>query len=283
VTNIYRDQLDRYGELDGAAKKVVKASISAKKTLYYGRDPSLSEIARISSPNIVTFNVDKKYYQILPLDNSQTELTDTTSDYTLRKIQQKENMQYINIEHKKSSVDLSAKLLGAYNALNVLAAYCLANELGIKPDTIKTALAEVQPLFGRGETIQYKGKSVSIELVKNPTGFNQVISNLLVCDQPILFLINDKLADGRDVSWLWDVDLNRLDCLRSSFFTGGSRGLDMQLRLRYAGISAEYTSRDVEEAIMSFFENKKDDMKLTIVATYTAMLEAREILKKEVS
>lgn len=147
VTNIYRDQLDRYGELDGAAKKVIEACVHAKKIIYYGRDPSLRDIAELPALDIVTFSVDKKYYEALPLDKSQTELTDEGSDYTLIKIQQIENVQHMIIEHKKSSVELSTKLLGAYNALNVLAAYSLANEAGVNSGDRKSCSSRSRATF----------------------------------------------------------------------------------------------------------------------------------------
>jgi UDP-N-acetylmuramyl tripeptide synthase len=135
------------------------------------------------------------------------------------------------------------------------------------------------------ETINADGKSIKLILVKNPTGFNQVI-NFLATEEKnmsIAFLINDNLADGTDISWLWDVDFEMFEEMKdrvNAFFTSGIRGEDMSVRLKYAGVPTDKIKlcHDYNELLAQGLASVEDGANLYILPTYTAMLDIRGIL-----
>ena len=138
------------------------------------------------------------------------------------------------------------------------------------------------------DTIHANGKTIKIILVKNPTGFNQVLNYLLGEENSIhvAFLINDKIADGTDVSWLWDVDFEKLLSVQDklkSVYTSGTRAYDMALRLKYAGIYTDKIRSETDYAalLQSGLEATAVGESLYILPTYTAMLEIRKLLKNK--
>ena len=153
---------------------------------------------------------------------------------------------------------------------------------------IVKALETIECGFGRMETIEHEGRHIRLILVKNPTGFNQVIEYLLTekNNMVIAFLINDKLADGTDISWLWDVDFELLVDKQDSvirFYSGGIRAEDMAVRLKYAGISPDlvYIEKNMKAIVEDSIRLLSEDEILFILPTYTAMLDIRKILSAE--
>jgi UDP-N-acetylmuramyl tripeptide synthase len=142
--------------------------------------------------------------------------------------------------------------------------------------------------FGRMETLVTNGKTIKIILVKNPTGFNQVLTYLLTETQTaqIAFIINDKLADGTDISWLWDVDFEKLEKIQkniSMFYASGIRAEDMAVRLKYAGIYSDKISliKDYEQLLSKALDDTQEGKTLYILPTYTAMLDIRKLFNKK--
>ena len=127
-------------------------------------------------------------------------------------------------------MDLGLQLPGAYNGYNAAAAMLAVSRLGFDPAVVAGALAAMPPAFGRGQVIEYRGRRVKLLLVKNPAGFNQAIRLLRDAPSPVAVLIasNDQVADGRDVSWLWDAAVEELAGTSHRFGTGGLRAADMQ-------------------------------------------------------
>jgi UDP-N-acetylmuramyl tripeptide synthase len=155
-------------------------------------------------------------------------------------------------------------------------------------DKTITALSKFECGFGRMETISTQGKNIKVILVKNPTGFNQVISYLLSEEKEaqIAFLINDKLADGTDISWLWDVEFEKLEDMQEkviNVYTSGIRAEDMAVRLKYAGIYTYKISiiKDYKELIAKGLAATPEGHNFYILPTYTAMLAIRRILKSK--
>jgi len=177
---------------------------------------------------------------------------------------------------------LEVPLLGMYNAYNALAAYCLSMSLGIEKRKAVAAIKQFKPVSGRQEVLQVKGKKVQLLLVKNPTGFDQVISTLQNFGKKITLCIaiNDRIADGTDISWLWDVDFEQLKGLVKKIVVTGDRALDMGLRLKYAGFSPDQfiVETDRETALKVFLREKSSN--LFLLPTYTALWELRKILTK---
>ncbi len=136
------------------------------------------------------------------------------------------------------------------------------------------------PAWGRGQVIEYRGRRVRLLLVKNPAGFNQAI-RLLEDLEPrtaVMISINDNVADGRDVSWLWDARVEDLAATGHRFVTGGIRALDMAVRLKYAGIPAQWAEPDPAVALQRFIDGVRPGADAYVVPTYTAMLDLLRLL-----
>src|SRR5206468_3445786 len=140
-----------------------------------------------------------------------------------------------------SQQDLVVPLPGLYNVYNALAAITVAQALEIGWQPILTGITQFKPIFGRGERLQVEGRVLRLLLAKNPTGFNEVLRTLFSegIQRHVLFVLNDNIADGRDISWIWDVDFERAVGHTATLVVAGSRALDLALRLKYAGIAQD--------------------------------------------
>lgn len=162
--------------------------------------------------------------------------------------------------------------LGQYGLANLEAAKTIANLLHLNP-----VIGKFQPAFGRGEIVSLNNHTVKIILVKNPAGFNsvwQMLHSQKQLDQPLLIILNDKIADGTDVSWIYDVDFNYLKQRKSPIIVSGTRALDMALRLKVAGLSP---SRLILEGSI---KKALAYLPQVILPTYTAMLTLRKLIFK---
>ncbi|MCJ7826146.1 MurT ligase domain-containing protein, partial [Patescibacteria group bacterium] len=184
---------------------------------------------------------------------------------------------------------------GIYNMYNTLAATLVSETLGIDKKQIEKSLTCFTPAFGRMEQVIYQGKSVRILLSKNPTGFNESLRTVLSSKQkgPMLLLLNDRIPDGTDVSWIWDVDFELLDNYHYPLIISGDRALDMGVRLKYAVEISNLKSqiskikiknqkykiqKNLREATNEFISEIKDGETGWILATYSAMIDVRKIL-----
>ena len=181
-----------------------------------------------------------------------------------------------------ASARISAPLTGFYNVYNILAVYSVLREMNLPVDTLEKVLHDFKPQFGRGEVFhvgEQAHQKVLLNLAKNPAGFNQNISAMLQDRSPkdLIIVINDNAQDGRDVSWLWDVDFDRLadDTIRS-ITVSGLRALDMQLRLKYVEIASD-VAPTVEAAIDRYLAAGCDN--LYVLVNYTALYEAHKYLE----
>ena len=174
-------------------------------------------------------------------------------------------------------------LIGLYNKYNTLAAVTAAKELGIDDATILDTIQNFQAAFGRAEELFVNGKQVRILLSKNPVGTNETIRVVTESDdRTTLLVLNDRTPDGTDVSWIWDVDTEKLVERGGTLVVSGDRVYDMALRLRYSESSTSHLNLIVEEdlrqAIATALEHTPDNETLHILPTYSAMLEVREVL-----
>jgi len=169
-------------------------------------------------------------------------------------------------------------LSGLYNTYNILAAVAAASCAGVPVDVMQAALREARPSFGRLEQVDVDGVKLRMMLAKNPAGFNEVLraSRELGEGRCFLIAINDRLADGRDVSWLWDVDF---ELLRDAewIVVSGDRALDMTVRLKYAGVSedAVVVAPTPGAALDELDTRAQRGQEVFVLPTYTAMLELR--------
>lgn len=166
-----------------------------------------------------------------------------------------------------------SRLAGWHNALNLTAVYALVKS--VFSNINDSAFNVLEPPYGRGESLVFDDKRLVLQLVKNPGGFR--IAMDVEPDLPALIIINDAIADGRDVSWLWDVDVAPLG-LRKSIFCSGTRAYDMTVRLKYNEIKVVDTTTNIYDSIQKFIQNNSEGV---VFLTYTSMMETRRILNKK--
>ncbi|MBI2940036.1 MAG: DUF1727 domain-containing protein, partial [Chloroflexi bacterium] len=190
------------------------------------------------------------------------------------------------------TLSLAVPLSGLYNVYNVLAAITAARALGADVPAIGRGVEGFAAAFGRLERIVVRERTVVLALVKNPVGFNQVLRTLFASPgaspgtdggekrPPALILINDNFADGTDISWLWDVDFEWLRGRVRGVICGGTRGEDLRVRLKYAGLPVEQLRHvgDPAAAIDAAIAAAEPGETLYILPSYTAMLAVRQVL-----
>jgi UDP-N-acetylmuramyl tripeptide synthase len=174
------------------------------------------------------------------------------------------------------------QLPGLFNVYNALAAAAAASSLGVTMEAIRQGLKRYQTLFGRSEKIRLNKKTVFIQLIKNPAGASQAVSAVVADPKSrLLVAINDKLADGRDISWLWDADFEQLDDHSHEVVVSGVRAQDMAVRMKYAGCKSDKitTIANLSEALDHALNMVSEDETLWILPTYTCLLELQKILR----
>jgi UDP-N-acetylmuramyl tripeptide synthase len=188
-------------------------------------------------------------------------------------------------EDPDDALRLHLMIPGLYNAYNAVAATTVARTLGVPRQTIADALRGYRSAFGRIERVSYRGRSLTLALVKNPVGFNETLRMLTMASGgltvPTLIAINDLAADGRDVSWLWDVDFEMLCQGSAPLFTTGIRGADMANRLKYAGLPAARITplpADLASGLDAFVDSLAEGTAGYVLLTYTALLGLRQVL-----
>jgi UDP-N-acetylmuramyl tripeptide synthase len=171
---------------------------------------------------------------------------------------------------------------GLYNVYNALAAAALARALGASLDEIQTGLQGYSAAFGRFERIRIGHRSLLVLLIKNPAGANEVVRTLVAGGAPRLLLIalNDEIADGRDVSWIWDVDFEPLLLGLEHLIASGDRAAELALRFKYAGLdeAAIEVVPSLEKALDRGLELTPAGGELAALPTYTAMLALRRLV-----
>jgi UDP-N-acetylmuramyl tripeptide synthase len=189
--------------------------------------------------------------------------------------------QHLELRFGREVVAVDLPMPGVYNAYNAAAALGVASLSGLEPATAAKALTGMEPAFGRGERIPVGDAALVLLLVKNPSSFTQVIRTLLARgeDRAVLLAINDNFADGRDVSWLWDVDFEALRGRADRITVTGLRATDLALRLKYTEIESR-VEEDPATALDDFIGALAPGETGFVVPTYTAMLELRKLLQR---
>ena len=287
LTNLFRDQLDRYGEVDTIAEKWLVALGALERqinVIVNADDPHLAFIGSKLKAKVRYFGLDDPTFFLPKMQHA----TDTiycpncgarlTFDGVYFSHLGKWSCKHCGFAHPKEelkSADVVSPVEGVYNRYNALAASLTANVLGVRKQDVQEGLAKFTPAFGRMENIISEGRRVKILLSKNPTGFNESLRTVAASADkgPVLFMLNDRIPDGRDISWIWDVDFEFYPNF-SKYLVGGDRALDMALRLKYAGVKNVIMMNDLVEGVLSVKENEV----LWILATYSAMLDVRKTL-----
>lgn len=286
VLNLLRDQLDRYGELDRAAQLIGEGLEHATVAILNQDDPLVAQLHTRTGGEVVTFGAapalraqvphDAALLATLPKTAAKSPRTKPTA--LLTKANAHRQRQSLEIAVKGTAYAVELQLPGLYNAVNATAVLAAVQALGLDVARAAESLGQVTAAFGRTELVTVGEAKLQLLLVKNPAAFNQVIQTFLLEGPaaPVLIAINDKFADGRDVSWLWDVDFERLQGTKHVITASGVRGADMALRLKYAEVPCKLeTDWDVALDTIIADSNGRTGY---IIPTYTAMLELRKLL-----
>ncbi|MBV9455884.1 MAG: DUF1727 domain-containing protein, partial [Rubrobacter sp.] len=323
VLNLFRDQLDRYGELTHTGKVIASSFPDLPpdgSIVLNADDPLVASLGRLAR-NPVFFGVDEPSLNTGRLQHV-ADLKDCPICGTALRYETvyfghvgtyrcpncsfgRPKPAYTAIDVRmdgprgtsfllstpSGEAEVKIDLPGLYNVYNALAAAAVAGETGIRPSEIAQGLREFGGVFGRVERVLTGDKEVFLLLVKNPVGFNEILRTFVVDGVSlandgasntkwVLIAINDNNADGRDVSWLWDVDFEMLADIRTNvrFSVSGIRAEDMAVRLKYAELLVESVIPDREKALRAALEAIPEGETLYVLPTYTAMLELRQIL-----
>lgn len=300
VTNLFRDQLDRYGEL-ATTKRLIQEGIDKKPdlTLLLNADDPL--VASFEGKNKIYYGIENVYYadETLKSKSNTEEAFNCPCGKALKyekKFFAQQGHYYCDCgyrrpepkykadvmlykdhsEIKLNGINYVIPLVGLFNAYNALAAIALALEVGIKD--IEKNLQSFKVAFGRSEVKYLNRKYTLIQLIKNPIGANEVLKTVDK-DSNLLIIINDNYADGRDVSWLWDAEFEEVRVNRHEIVVSGTRAEDMALRLKYAGVEKIKIIPDIKKAVE--YIGKSADNSITILPTYTALLRINKLKELE--
>jgi UDP-N-acetylmuramyl tripeptide synthase len=315
--NLFRDQLDRYGELERLADEWADlvASLDAGLVLN-ADDPLIADLGRDRElrrrPEVTYFGIEDESQALPELQHAHDakhcrrcgapyayerafvghlghytcpncDADRPTPDVAATEIELRGiSGARMKVTTPEGPIELELPLPGLYNVYNALAAIAAGLRSGVPAETIRTGLESMRAVFGRVETIEVAGKPVSILLIKNPAGANEVLRTLSLESSDggldVWIALNDKIADGRDVSWIWDADFELLSRDVRRVICTGTRASEMALRLKYAGWPDE--AIEVIEPIGSSLDDAVTAApeRLFALPTYTALLELRTLL-----
>ena len=317
--NLFRDQLDRYGEMEKLADEwaaLVGERTGRTRFVLNADDPLIADLGRDEEARrregIVYFGIEDPGQALPELQHAfdakhcrrcghpyayerafvghlghyscpNCGADRPAPDIAATKIEL-EGMQGSRtlVRTPAGEIELRLPLPGVYNVYNALAAVAAGIELGIDPAAIPPALGDMRAAFGRVETIEVMGKPLSILLIKNPAGANEVLRTLKLEGEAarihLWIALNDKIADGRDISWIWDADFELLAGTVEHVTCTGTRAEEMALRLKYAGWPREAIAvePDLEASLDLAVEAAPE--RLFALPTYTALLQLRKLL-----
>jgi UDP-N-acetylmuramyl tripeptide synthase len=325
LANLFRDQLDRYGELEHLADEwaqLVAARAGSTEFTLNADDPLIADLGRDRDldrrPGVTYFGIEDPAQALPELQHAfdAKHCRRCGAPYAYQRAFVGHLGHYecpscgadrpepdlaatrielngisgcrVTVKSPEDEVELQLPLPGLYNVYNALAALAAARRLEIPLQRAARALESMEAVFGRTETIEVGGKPLSILLIKNPAGANEVLRTLLLeangTDDggglDLWIALNDRIADGRDVSWVWDADFELLAGHVRRVVCAGTRAPEMAVRLKYAGMPSDAIG--VDEAIERSLDGAVAEARgrLFALPTYTALLELRTLLAK---
>jgi UDP-N-acetylmuramyl tripeptide synthase len=317
VTNLFRDQLDRYGELEttaGHIRRALRQGPEGVTAVLNADDPMVAALGD-DLPRVVYAGIDDAtllqpelrhgadarfcprcgsalefsgvyfghvgHYRCPRGDFARPRPTVRATSVAFEGI----DAMRLTVTDGRATVEVKVPLSGLYNAYNVVLAMASVTAVGISLQKAAAALTNFTPAFGRMERVVIDGRPAVLLLAKNPTGFNEVLRTAIDFGQGHTFLLalNDRIADGQDVSWIWDVDFEQLREAADHIVVTGDRAADLRLRLKYAEVAADRVEviDSWREALHRAAALTPPDQTLFVLPTYTAMLELRSVLTKE--
>lgn len=310
VLNLFRDQLDRYGEVNAISnrwKKIFADLPKETKLFLNGDDPELYYLGQHAGATVYYFGLAKKLMKLRKIPHDADSIycpqCNEKLSYSAISYSHLGDFNCKNCGFAKEKVEtlnqikLQSNLFGQYSKYNINGLSLMLNQsFHIKYDNIIHNLAKFKPAFGRQERLNYKNKDILILLSKNPTGFNQSIEAVSEFENKnvnILLILNDQIPDGKDISWIWDVDFQKILPLAKKIFIAGERGYDMAIRLRYELDRANWPKAEnglikidknifvlssIKKAVNFAANNTEKNQTLFILPNYSAMLKVRSII-----
>ena len=298
--NLFRDQLDRYGEVDIISQKWQQAITPLPQettVILNADDPTLCYLGQQLPQKVLFFGLNEPevYLEEIPhaVDSIYCPRCGHPLDYQGVYLSHLGDYHCPSCGFSKSKLAVNSQewpqiLIGVYNKYNTLAAGLIAQEIDINTTDIYETVKKFRAAFGRAEELTVGGKHVRILLSKNPVGMNETIRAVKDIQKSSgastkLLVLNDRTPDGTDVSWIWDVDTEKLVALGGTIIVSGDRLYDMALRLHYSQGEGKNNCQliikeDLQEAIKTALEHTPPDETLHILPTYSAMLEVRGLL-----
>jgi UDP-N-acetylmuramyl tripeptide synthase len=312
--NLFRDQLDRYGELEIVAERwrAMIPQLPSETTLVVNADDPLVGDLASEHGRSVTFGVDDPAQARPDLqhaaDSKYCLRCGTPYEYAAAYVGHLGDYRCPSCGHSRPPLEISARrvelrgttgaafdlmtpegkarvelaLPGLYNVYNALAAAAVCCALGVETAAVADGLGRARPAFGRFERIVVDDRTLLLVLIKNPAGANEALRTVVSAGAPKLAVValNDAIADGRDVSWIWDVDFDLLGTGLERLIASGDRAAELALRFKYGGMpaSAIEVVPDLGEALDRGLELTERGSELVYLPTYTAMLGLQAIM-----
>ncbi|EHL19585.1 hypothetical protein HMPREF9628_01462 [Peptoanaerobacter stomatis] len=318
ITNFFRDQLDRAGEMESIILKISKAMENYKGRLFLNEDdPNVKRFSKISKDiKIVSFGLGKEknaktenfdakegkfcpicngileyeYYQYSHIGKYHCKNCDFKSDmpnYLAKDINYEDNTfeveviansekEFDEIPNKKIE-KYKTSINATYHIYNLVSALAVGKTYGISSDDINTVFKNFNLGIGRMEKINIGDKKILLNLVKNPTGCNEIIKYIgnNKNEKALIFLLNDNHADGRDISWIWDVNFEQINNLKYAIITG-KRAYEAAVRFKLSNISENIAvEKDIDKAIAKMLDTNMD---MYVISTYTGLFDIRKKL-----
>lgn len=316
LLNLFRDQLDRYGEVNslrGKWEKVVSSLPKSSTLILNADDPGIAYLAKFAKCEVVFFGIEDKKIDLPEVSNVgdtkycpncsrkliySTQFSSHIGHYRCPNCAFKRPKPQISASNLKFNPDFSSRLTltvnqksstfnynlpGLYNTYNVLAATSATLSMELSLEEIRSKIAGFSAAFGRFQKVELRNKNVLVFLVKNPTGANEVLRTLTPSKNlNILAILNDNFADGRDVSWIWDTNWEIVESSVKNISVSGIRSWDLANRLKYAGlkINKDNVNKDINYSIKKSLEKLSTNDTLIILPTYTALLEVQKSLSR---
>lgn len=307
-TNIFRDQMDRYGEIYTTYNKILRGvKLAPKATIIANGDEQLFHSKDLPNP-IIYYGFNHEHHEAFNAPANTDGLLCPKCQHILQyhmrtyaglgdyfcphcgfkrpeltySVTKIDKLTPTNSTFEIDGHQYTIGIGGLYNIYNALAAYSLGRFMGVTPEQIKHAFESDERVFGRQEIINVDGKQVTIILVKNPVGLNQVLDMIETDPKPFsfAFLLNANYADGIDTSWIWDGDFEKLARHQiPQYMTGGERYKDITTRLTMAGFDNVWHEPDLTKVIDKIKQMPTEHV--YILATYTAMLQLRKLLAEK--
>ncbi len=309
--NLFRDQLDRYGEVDSIARgwrHALEREGGGPTLVLNADDPSVAQLAQCARGDVVFFGIDDTRVALRAAEHAADARfcacggmfeyaarfvghvghwrcpscgrSRPTPAVLARHVELGESSVRFELVTPELQVPVELPQAGLYSVYNAVAAAAAAFALALPSEAVVAALEDAGPAFGRQERFIVRGRQVRILLAKNPAGLNEVVRALAAGqrDLHMLWLLNDGIQDGRDVSWIYDADVEPLVGRAAALTVSGARADDLALRLHLGGLEPTLVESDVAVALGRAVDALPEGGRLDIVATYTAMLEVRALL-----